>query len=291
MKAEDVMALIQAHFRGERERFHGVALMVAANDPKLWGGDFARRVRQLAGAHPPQSLTALPRGESGQDSVCVADPPHRLEDLILPDEAQAAVGQVVAEHAHAERLEAHGLRPALKVLFDGPPGTGKTSAAGALAAALGVPFVTAKQHELVNSHMGESDKAVARLFDFAGQNRAVVMLDEFDAIGSTRSDAGSAASKAMNSLVTTLLQMFDRHRGPGVVVAATNLPGELDPAVRRRFDVAATFRLPTDPERRELIRRTLGDDDGPFAGSHAEIVRDCLREKKRRVLAALGVAA
>lgn len=288
MRADDVMAMIDAHFRGEREKFRSVALMVAANDAKLWGGDFAARVRRLVDGADAGGLTKLPRGENGQDTVAVRPAYHRLADLVLSPDVSDALGQLLAEHRHADALRERGCEPAYKVLFNGPPGTGKTSAAGAVADALGVPFVVAKQHEIVDSHLGASDKAVARLFDFASANRAVVLLDEFDAVGSSRGGGeASSATKAFNMIVTTLLQMFDRHNGPAVVVAATNLPGELDAAVRRRFDLSVAFGMPSEADRRELIRRTIGDADGPFHGSHAEVVRDCLREKKRRVLAEL----
>lgn len=71
---------------------------------------------------------------------------------------------------------------------------------------------------------------------------------------------------------------------PADVIAATNLPDMIDAAIMRRFDMVMTFDMPNEDQRRQLIRSTLGDDDGPYTGSHAVIVRDCLREKKRRVI-------
>lgn len=287
MRADDVMALIRAHAKADRKQFASVALMIAANDAKLWGGSFASEVRRLVNQGDAGGLTPLPRGEEG-DSAAVALPPHTLSDLLLSPETADAIGQLLAEYTHADALREGGCEPALKVLFAGPPGTGKTAAAGAVAAALGVPFVVARQHQLIGSHLGDSEKNVARLFDFAAANRAVVLLDEFDALGSARGDIGTSAGKSFNNIVTAVLQLFDRHIGPALLIATTNRQDVLDPAVVRRFDVIVPFGMPTESDRRELIRRTLGDDDGPYCGSHADIVRDCRRERKRRMLAALA---
>lgn len=291
MRADDVMALIRAHAKADRKQFAIVAKQIAANDSKLWGGRFSRNILELVNGASAEGLTALPRGADGNDSVGVGLPRHRLDDLILEAPVRESIGQLLREYQHADALLGHGCDPMTKVLFDGPPGTGKTSAAGAIAAELGIPLVVTRQHELIDSHMGASDKAIAKVFDFASANRAVVFFDELDAIGSARSGAGSGAEKAYNAIVTTLLASLDRHIGPAIVVAATNRLDVLDPAICRRFDLAVHFGGPTEEVRRELIRRTLGDDDGPFAGSHAEIVRDCLREKKRRILERIIAAA
>ena len=285
MKAEHVIGLIRAHAKADREHFRSIALMIAADCASKKGHATADRIRKLVDSTPAHGLTPLPKGDSREDSVAVRLPEHRLADLVLSKEVAGGLGQILDEYRYADELAERGLKPATKVLFDGPPGTGKTAAAGALALELDVPFVVAKQHELVDSHLGDSEKSVARLFDFALLNRAVVLLDEFDSIGTTRSGFASAAEKTMNRVVTTLLEMLDRHAGPSLLVVATNLPDQIDPALVRRFDARVTFAEPTEAERLELIRRTLGEADGDYRGSHAVIVRDCLKEKKRRAMA------
>lgn len=290
MRQEDVIALIRAHARGDGKHFHDVARMIAANaagTPR--GKDLARRIRDILDVAPAGGLKPLPKGRDGGDDLLEVRPARLgMGDLILAPEVAAAVWAVYREHAHGDALEAAGLTPACKVLFDGPPGTGKTSAAGALARLLDRPFVVARHERIVTSYMGDTAKNMGRVLDFARENECVLLVDEFDSFGRARSSGGSSAENETNRLLNVLLQLLDRHAGPAVIVCATNLPDVMDAAMPRRFDYRVTFALPTDAERRDLIRRTIGDDDGPYYGSQAEVVRECLREKKRRVLAACG---
>lgn len=289
MRADDVMALVKAFVQADREQFNSVALMIAANDAKLWGGQFANEIRKLVNTAPAGGLTKLPFERDGQqESVYVSIPPMKLDEMVLDGGVRAGLESLIAEHGKHELLAEHGLKPSIKVLFDGPPGTGKTSAAGALADALGVPFVVAKQHELIDSHMGVTGKNLASVFDFAAMNRAVILLDEFDSFGTARSNDGSSASKECNRIVNSLLQMIDRHTGPAILVAATNMPEGMDKAMMRRFDSIIHFPLPTEDHRAELSVRILSGHVGEGV-SHAEIVRDCMQVKKMRILSGVAV--
>jgi SpoVK/Ycf46/Vps4 family AAA+-type ATPase len=241
---------------------------------------------------PPQTLAMMPRGESGNPSMVPHEVTHTLNDLLLTPSVRDAIQQVLLEHAHADALRAAGCAPACKLMFEGPPGTGKTSVAGAIARALDAQLFVVQQHEMINSHMGESDKAIARAFDYARQRSGVFLLDEFDTYASDRAAGDDPARSALNGIVTVMLAMLDRHVGPGIVVAATNRIDSIDPAARRRFDVEVEFEMPDAEMRLDLIRRTLGDTSDialdvvtRTKGSHADIVRACMAEKKRRILA------
>lgn len=240
----------------------------------------AKRTSRTAATWKP----LLPPPLTTPATVRYETPQHILADLILAPHVTAAIGQLLLEHRHQAALRAEGCTPAIKVLFEGPPGTGKTSAAGAIARELGVHLVVMKQHELISQYMGEGEKAIAATFDFARTEPSVFLLDELDGISSTRGGKSDAADRSQNSIVTTLLTSLDRHTGPGIIIAATNRIDAIDSAARRRFDLEINFPLPDEAMRVELIRRTLGDLDGNFGGSHADIVRMCLAERKRRIL-------
>lgn len=239
---------------------------------------------------PKVTITRIPSDRQGEPLLDLVEPKIRFEDLILSDEIQAQLDMVKSEFRHAKALTLHGLRPSDRLLFDGPPGVGKTASAEAMAHELGLPFLVARHESLITSYLGETGSNVRKVFEFAGLNRAVVLIDEFDSFGGSRSKAGhGGASQEMARVLNGILQLMERHRGPAIIIAATNLPGMLDEALERRFDVAIKFRLPTPDEADELVRRNLQDPNGAsFGGSHAEIVRECLREKKRRVLRALN---
>ncbi len=286
MRSDRLLTLIRAHVAGDRAQFRDTALGLAAAEARLWKGSFGQEVRRLLGEAGPAAMTPLPEGRDKDPLLEIRAAMLGLADLVTTPAVTSALAGIVEEHRYAAVLAKHGLAPPRKILLAGPPGTGKTSAAGGLAAALGVPLVVARHEQVVTSFLGDSAKNLSKVFAFAGANPCVLLLDEFDSFGMARGGGGDAASSEIHRLLNVLLQFMDRHSGPGLVVAATNLPAALDGALPRRFDAAIHFAMPSEEQRRELIQRTLGeaDDDGAYTGSHAEIVRECLREKKRRIL-------
>lgn len=291
MRAQDVVALIHSVLHGDMERFRSLSAVIAANEHKR-SPKIARQIQDMLGR---KQMMRLPAGKDGEgDLVEQAVSRMTLDEMVVTDEIRCALHRVVKEHHLSEKLRCDGLIPSCRLIFDGPPGTGKTSAAGALALALDVPFVVARQERIITSYMGATSAALAKVFDFASCNRCVLLIDEFDSFGASRSDGSGGSEREGNRVLNVLLQMMEAHEGPAVVVAATNRPEHLDHAIHRRFDVAVRFDLPSDAHRAELVYRNLGDNEIAFIHgipanwSHAEIVRDCLNERKRRILAAAG---
>lgn len=281
MRSEHVYAMIKAHLAGDAERFRSMSLMAASHSRSQV---FIRDVQRLFEA-PVKCMKELPRStKGGEELLDERSPMCVLDDLVLCRGVRDQLRGVIEEHALSDRLQEMGLLPSMRVIFDGPPGTGKTSAAGALAKELGWPFLVARHDSLVSSYLGETGSNLRKVFDFAAANRCVLLFDEFDSFGLKRRGGSQSVEGEMGRVLNLILQQMDRHRGPSILVAATNLPDALDAALNRRFDVAVKFAMPTEEHRRELIRRVLGEDDGPFQGSHAEIVRDATSERKRRIL-------
>ena len=142
-----------------------------------------------------------------------------------------------------------------QVIFWGPPGCGKTSAAEALAAELGVPLVVVRLDAIVSSYLGQTAGNLRRIFDYADSGRWVVLFDEFDALGRERSDPSEHGE--IKRVVNSFLQLLDSYTGPGLLVAATNHEETLDRGLWRRFDEVVEFPLPTVKEIRTLLRRGL----------------------------------
>ena len=136
------------------------------------------------------------------------------------------------------------------LLFEGPPGTGKTSAAKAIAEHASVALIYVPLEAVASKYYGESERLLSQVFQLCDRlEGAVVFLDEVDALAQTR---GGEMHEATRRLLSVLLRRIDGldSRGRTVVVAATNRKQDLDPALVSRFDAAIEFGLPTDMQGR-----------------------------------------
>ncbi|MBI2690369.1 MAG: ATP-binding protein [Solirubrobacterales bacterium] len=132
--------------------------------------------------------------------------------------------------------------------MSGPPGVGKTHTARWLASELGLPLVHIEPAVVLSSLLGRSGQNLVAQLEHAKREQAVVLIDEFDALAKHRDDASDIGE--LKRLVTVLLLELDRWPSGQLLIAATNHPHLLDPAIRRRFDQLIEFPLP------DLIART-----------------------------------
>ncbi|MEM9428759.1 MAG: AAA family ATPase [Pseudomonadota bacterium] len=156
-----------------------------------------------------------------------------------------------------------GLSPPRGVLFTGPPGSGKTLLARAVAEASEAQFFQINGPEIVSKHYGDSEQKLRQIFEQAERAApAIIFIDEVDAIAPKR-EALSGEKQLERRVVAQLLTLMDglSDRGRVIVMAATNLPNALDPALRRpgRFDRELTFGAPTQAEREDILAVHLED--------------------------------
>jgi transitional endoplasmic reticulum ATPase len=153
---------------------------------------------------------------------------------------------------------AYGLTAPKGILLFGPPGTGKTMLMRALAKELGYNFIEIRCSQILSQWYGESEKNVAEIFSNARKNAPTVLFfDELDSIGKKRSSMGEGLDTVGPRVLTTLLQEMDgasKVEKTVIVIGATNLPNELDPAILRpgRLDKIIYMHLP-DPDARKAI--------------------------------------
>jgi len=211
---------------------------------------------------------------------------------VLPSELERAVKGLIAEWQQESRLREAGLDARHTILMYGPPGSGKTHIARHLAEALGMPLYLVRFDGIVSSYLGETASNLARVFEFVAQNRCVLLLDEIDAIAKLRDDRNELGE--LKRVVISLLQSIDYAGTRSLLVAATNHPHLLDPALWRRFQVVWEVPLPPASLRLKILDRSiiaprghaldelLGEVTEGFSG--ADMVRIATDAKRRVAL-------
>jgi SpoVK/Ycf46/Vps4 family AAA+-type ATPase len=251
--ADQIKALIKAYAQGDDAQFHSIAMQIAAGEARIGHGKFAEELRDLIdkarvrvpSAGPSPIPLARPRGEIA-DLLQVSYPTSRLSDLILASKTRKVLDRVIREHKTLRDIRAHGLSPRKKLLLVGPPGTGKTMTASAIAGELALPLFVVRLDRLITRYMGETAAKLRLVFDAISQTRAVYLFDEFDSIGSERGLTNDVGE--IRRVVNSFLQMVEQDTSDSVIIAATNHPAILDKALFRRFDDIIQFALPKREE-------------------------------------------
>lgn len=181
------------------------------------------------------------------------------EDLVLAESTRTELDQLVGRCRVRERLPV-ALRGtaacAVRVLFAGPTGTGKSLAARWLAARLGLPLVSVDLAALTSKWIGETEKNLAQVFSRAEGSSAILLFDEADSVFGARTDVGSANDRFANNQTNYLLARMESF--DGIVVLTSNSRQRIDNAFLRRLDVVIEFGVPGPLERRRLWERHLG---------------------------------
>ncbi len=157
---------------------------------------------------------------------------------------------------HPEIFERLGIEPPRGVLLHGPPGTGKTLLAKAVASETNSHFILINGPEVISKFYGESEANLRKKFEEAEQNSpAIIFFDEIDAIATKREETRGDVEKRV---VAQLLSLMDglKNRGKVIVIAATNMPNLLDPALRRpgRFDREIELGAPSKEGRLDILK-------------------------------------
>lgn len=297
-RSDLLVSLVKAGTDGDKRGFRKAAeALIAEERAKRHDVLADRLVRaiQINGNGAHNVAVPAETGHRGKDFIAEVTPQRRLDELILPAEARQGIDELVEEQRRADLLRAHGLEPRSRVLLVGPPGTGKTTLAEAIADAVSASLFVVRYESMIGSYLGETAARLKRVFDYARTTPCVLFFDEFDALGKERGDIHETGE--IKRVVTSLLMQIDELPSYTIVVAATNHPELLDRAAWRRFQLRLSLPLPTQRQLSSYIEAFLGRFGEPFGASASTIARTlgpisyaeaeqfCLDVRRRQVLA------
>jgi AAA+ superfamily predicted ATPase len=302
-RSDLLVSLVKAGTSGDSRSFRSTAEAIIAEERAKQHSILADRLTKAIqsngnGTVMRSNLQAITSDHAyrGKDFISEVVPRRRLDDLVLPILAKQNILELIEEQQRADLLRAHGLEPRNRVLFVGPPGTGKTTLAEAIAEAISVPLFVVRYEAMIGSYLGETASRLKRIVDYAKTIPCVLFFDEFDAIGKERGDIHETGE--IKRVVTTLLMQIDELPSYAVVAAATNHPELLDRAAWRRFQVRVQLKLPTQKELSLYLEEFLtrfGEPIGMAAMvlaknmgrvSYADAEQFCLDVRRRQVLSA-----
>jgi|TARA_R110002110_G_scaffold37055_4_gene122790 SpoVK/Ycf46/Vps4 family AAA+-type ATPase len=295
--AKQILALLKSRAEGDDQRFFSIALQVAAAEARQGRRQSAEEMRleiDKARARDSQGPSvaisfAQPRGDL-EGLLEVKQPRFKLSDVVLGSGLVERMSDVLRQQRKREWLREHGKTPSRRLLFVGPPGSGKTMSAEALAGELNVPLFVIRLETLITQFMGQTAAKLRLVFDETAKHRGVYLFDEFDAVGGRRVATNDVAE--MRRVLNSFLQfMEEENTTDSLIVCSTNHPSLLDGALLRRYDQVLEFDAPSSQQIKSIIKRNLKPMKAPRLAwnkiveaadglSQSEIVRavdDCVK--------------
>lgn len=236
------------------------------------------------------------------EGAIVVEKPHvKWSDVAGLDAAKEALKEAVILPIRFPHLFSGKRVPWKGILLFGPPGTGKSYLAKAVATeANNSTFFSVSSSDLVSKWLGESEKLVRNLFELARAHKpSIIFIDEVDSLCSSRSDNESESARRIKTEFLVQMQGVGHDSEGILVLGATNIPWVLDAAIRRRFEKRIYIPLPEEPARMTMFkihlgntRTTLSDEDikelarrteGYSGADISIVVRDALMQPVRKV--------
>lgn len=239
-----IIALIQAHVYRNNSRFRQLVQQMAAGCKSESG-----RAEMLRALGSGNELVPL---NHAQDNLLYRLPACTMDDLVLDESVRREMESLALEWEHRGELIENSVPVRRRLLFEGAPGNGKTSAAVALSLMLGVTAYVLSLSNSIESYLGKTGSNLGVALSALTDERMVI-LDELDALGTARSSKGGDVGEA-NRIVNTMLMLLDQYQD-GVLVATTNRADMLDPALIDRFDLVLKFEF--RPELAQRLARSI----------------------------------
>lgn len=299
MQTKALLSVVDAALKGDRRTaemaIRKLASTVRTTDKNLYDKIASRLsgsvVRNTNASAPPTPVDS----DSRLDLVRVDHPSELTEEPVHSHVTRESLNQVILERVNADALRDEGLWPTKSLIFQGPPGVGKTLSAKWLAKELDLPLLTLDLATVMSSFLGKTGSNIRTVLDHAASFPCILLLDEFDAVAKRRDDDRELGE--LKRLVTVLLQAIDEWPESSILIAATNHGELLDPAIWRRFDAEIEFQLPD----KSMVEQHLAENWGYskketkeiyplFEGrSFSDISRILRKTKKASILSGIPI--
>jgi hypothetical protein len=221
------------------------------NDNSAFSFEHIRAVSRRGDATGLGAFAELIPDEVGDDAlILTAALRKELESLVTRCRLREQFSESLGPSIQAR------YRPAVRALFVGPSGTGKTLAVGWLASQLGIPLFRVDLAAVTSKYVGEAEKNLSQLLARAEQNEVLLLFDEADSLFGKRTDIRDANDRFANAQTNYLLQRMESYEG--ITILTSNGRSRFDDAFSRRFDAILSFPLPGPEERRALWNSHLG---------------------------------
>lgn len=299
--AEQIKALLRSHADQDDQRFYSIALQVAASEARKGHHELANNLKTIIeklqkASHidynTPKTIK-LPQQWELNGLLELTSLAIRNSELVLNDKVQERIDKIILEQRQKDILSRFGLLPRRKLLFTGPPGTGKTMTATVLSTELKLPLYTIVLDSLITSFMGETASKLRIIFEHIKQTRAIYLFDEFDAIGTQRGSQNDVGE--IRRVLNSFLLLVEQDHSESIIIAATNHAELLDRALYRRFDDIIRFEKPGKEQIIKIAKNRLAQFKTDFVSwdkiskvaeglSAAEVTRSCEDAAKESVL-------
>jgi vacuolar protein-sorting-associated protein 4 len=233
-------------------------------------------------------------------AILTDKPNIKWEDVAGLEGAKEALKEAVILPIKFPHLFTGKRQPWKGILLYGPPGTGKSYLAKAVATEANSTFFSVSSSDLVSKWMGESERLVKQLFNMARENKpSIIFIDEVDALCGPRGEGESEASRRIKTELLVQMDGVGKDSKGVLILGATNIPWQLDAAIRRRFQRRVHISLPDQPARMKMFEiavgttpcelkgddyKTLAKMSEGYSGSDISIaVQDALMQPVRKI--------
>lgn len=238
------------------------------------------------------------------EAIVMETPDIKWTDVAGLEVAKEALQEAVILPLRLPHLFVGKRKPWRGILLYGPPGTGKSFLAKAVATeANNSTFISVSSSDLVSKWLGQSERLVKALFEIARKKKpCIIFVDEVDSLCGARSDNESESSRRIKTEFLVQMQGVGHDNTGILVLGATNIPWQLDSAIRRRFEKRIYIALPNEAARLTMFKLNLGDtrntlaeddyhqlakaSEGYSGADISVVVRDAIMEPVRKVQAA-----
>lgn len=227
----DTKILIRQITQGDLQKIKQAAICVLRNDKTQKDAAFCNQM--IAQLEAQKNFINLPKNLS--EFLVVENPEETFipERYFLTEANKTLLEDIIAVNKVADSLLKKRIRYVNSTLLHGESGTGKTTFGRCVAYEMELPFIYINFSSLISSLLGETGKRLNDIFKFACNQRCVLMIDEIDAIGTTR--GSSRDTSEISRIAISLMQALDTLGNNVVLLGATNRINDIDPAIRRRF--------------------------------------------------------